>query len=293
MTATRPNKQPQLTAAWLGALTNANNRPLVFSLMVHMLLVVLLIISGQFDKINITRPAPQQAETKPIINAQLVDQKAVAAAIARQEQAEKQRQQRIANEKKQAEKLKQEAKQAKVAAEKIKLEADAAKLKAKQELEKANKLKEQVAKVQQQTEQEKKKIEQAKQQAEETKRQLAQAKQQAEQAKQQQAEQQHQAQRQRWLDNEFNRFVASMTQDIYNSRSLATAFEQGLVCKIRLQLLPDGSVSMVRVVGSSGNPAYDAMAAAAVHKAAPFDMPADPEVVARLSDIILEFTDDF
>lgn len=292
-----------------------NKRPLVLSIIVHMSLVLILMLGAFFEGPKLMASATSSAENKPIIKAAVVDRKAVSDAIARQEQVEQKKQQQLANEKRQAEKLKQEVKKAKELADKLKADAEAAKLQAKQELAKASKIQEQIAQAKQQVEHEKKQAEQAKQQAAQARQQaeqekksleetrLADAKAKAEaqakatadqQAKVQAAESQLQAaKRQRWLDTEFNRFVAGLSDKIYNNRTLSSAFPEGLVCKIQLQIMPDGSVAMVKVISSSGNSAYDSMAEAAVYKSAPFEMPADKELVAKLRDIIFEFTDDY
>ena len=101
-----------------------------------------------------------------------------------------------------------------------------------------------------------------------------------------------QAERMSWLDSEFTRFVGDLQQRVYNHRTLSSAFGKDLVCKIQIKLLPEGSVHDVKIIQSSGNAAYDSMAEAAVYKASPFDMPTDKELVAKLRDIILEFTND-
>jgi colicin import membrane protein len=55
----------------------------------------------------------------------------------------------------------------------------------------------------------------------------------------------------------------------------AGSTEQGLACTMEIRLIPGGAVGSVSVTQSSGNPAFDRSAIAAVRAASPFPVPSD------------------
>ncbi|MEO0781796.1 MAG: TonB family protein [Pseudomonadota bacterium] len=59
------------------------------------------------------------------------------------------------------------------------------------------------------------------------------------------------------------------------NRSLPVYRNEKGFAKIRIQILPDGQVGWIRVIGSSGSPSINVAAAANVRKAAPFPRPPD------------------
>ncbi|KJV05676.1 cell envelope integrity protein TolA, partial [Methylocucumis oryzae] len=56
---------------------------------------------------------------------------------------------------------------------------------------------------------------------------------------------------------------------------------QGLKCTVRVRLLPDGTVTDVEVIASSGDEIFDNSAVSAVNKASPLPVPKDKELFAR------------
>lgn len=92
-----------------------------------------------------------------------------------------------------------------------------------------------------------------------------------------------------FLENEVEKYKAVFSAYIVENRILSAVFTGNLVCTIRINLLPDGSILNVTVVKSSGNRAYDEMSQNAVHKSAPFPMPDEPELYNKLRDIVLSF----
>jgi colicin import membrane protein len=298
------------------------------SLAVHGVLFLTLTISSFFEKPQLIQVAgnggmgKEKKVEKPIIQAGLIDKKAVKTAVARQEQQERDKQQQLAKQQANAEKIKKEAENLKLATQKLKQEVAAQQKKAAQEKQlaiaakaEAEKAKLQIAKEREKVLLEKKqvakKLAAAKQAAAKAKT-LELAKQKTEAANQanlaaKQAEQaaadranaaatavaaEQAAARNRWIDSEFTKYVGELQQRVYNHRTLSSAFGPELVCKIQIKLLPEGSVHDVRIIQSSGNAAYDSMAEAAVYKAAPFTMPEDRDLVAKMRDIILEFTNE-
>ena len=55
-----------------------------------------------------------------------------------------------------------------------------------------------------------------------------------------------------------------------------------LRCQVEITLLPSGAVQSVRVVQSSGSPAFDDSVKTAVEKASPLPLPQDPKAFVRL-----------
>lgn len=303
-------------------------KPFYLSLTIHGLIFLLLLLNNIFTTPQIIRLGGGKKETinleKPIIQAGLVSDVAVKDAIRRQEQQELNKQKQFALQKAQAEKLKKEAEQAKIIAEKLQKDLLVAQKKAKQEQQlalvaKANAeqatlqaIKEQEKVKQQQINLAKEKAAQklakekqaklkeqeaakyAQEQAANNRKQAlaAKARQLAEQAryaKELALQQSAAAERGRWLDNEFTHYVGEIERKIEENRTISTAFTADLSCDIQIKLLPDGSVHNVKLIRSSGNVAYDSMSEAAVYKAAPFAMPEDTELIAKLRDIVLVF----
>jgi colicin import membrane protein len=65
--------------------------------------------------------------------------------------------------------------------------------------------------------------------------------------------------------------------------------KSGLSCKIQVRLLPGGEVADAQVVSSSGDPAFDRSAEAAVRKASPLPWPPDPKVAEQLRSFTFTF----
>ena len=57
---------------------------------------------------------------------------------------------------------------------------------------------------------------------------------------------------------------------------------QGLRCKVRIEILPNGEVVSVRITQSSGNPAFDVSVENAVYKSSPLPLPSDPKAFERV-----------
>lgn len=255
-----------------------------------------------------SKPSPKKSVTvnlavnpkdpgQKIVKAALLDKKEVDLAVQRQVAAEaaaieKQRraEEQVLAQQRKAESLKKEALAAARAveaanAQKLQLEAQAKQLaesKAKLEQEQ-NRMKKQIAEQQLAAKkaQEKKGLEQA------TKKKILESQAQAAgiKANQDRLAQEHQE----FLASEIDKYRAAFQSLIEDNRILSGVFNGDIICKLRITLLPDGSIANVAVVASSGNPAYDEMSAAAVYKSAPFPMPSDQELYNQLRDIVLSF----
>lgn len=291
------------------------SKSLIVSIALHVIFFTLLIITvgptaKPIVKVNLAKDP--HAEQK-IVKATMVDKHAVDQAIQRQALEEKKRQDLALAEQQRAEQLQREAEQAKQAvelakAQKAKLEAMQAKKdlelakaqKAKQETE-AKKAATEKAKIAQQQLQAKKQLEQQKLQAKKelekqqiVAKEAAAQKAKAEALRAQQAalkaQQDHiVAQHQEFILSEVEKYRAAFQTAIEDNRILTSVFNGDLICKIRIKLLPDGSIASVNIVEPSPNPAYDQMSIKAVYQSAPFPMPQDDELYSQLRDIILSF----
>lgn len=55
----------------------------------------------------------------------------------------------------------------------------------------------------------------------------------------------------------------------------------GLRCKAQIDILPNGEVVSVKIIQSSGNPAFDASVENAIYKSSPLPLPSDPKAFQR------------
>lgn len=97
------------------------------------------------------------------------------------------------------------------------------------------------------------------------------------------------AEHQEFLLTEVEKYRIAFQELIEENRILSAVFPNNISCKIRIKLLPDGSILSVTIVQTSGNPAYDELATTAIYKSAPFPMPSEPDLYTQLRDIILSF----
>ncbi len=234
--------------------------------------------------------AKDPGNDKKIVHAALIDKRAVDLANQRRVAEERLRQDKIQEQQRIAEQIQQEAARAKQALEL------AAALKAQQQAmleqvkqEKAKKIQEQAKKIQEQA-----KLDQQLQLKQQIAQQQQLVKQQAA-AKQQKAaalKAQHDklvAEHQAALEGEIEIYRAKFAAAIEENRTLSSVFANNICCKLKIMLLPDGSILNIKVLESSGNIAYDESSAKAVRKSAPFQMPEDKELYTQLREIILSF----
>lgn len=298
----------------------------MISVALHMVFFGCLLSTMSFTEkkpqvtVNLQINPDPDGDKQKIVKASLIDKKAVDAALQRQANAaaEEQHRQKVVQEQllaqeRKAEKLKQEAEVARQAletanAQKLKLEAAnkraaADKLKLEQEQQQ---IKKQIAQQQAQAKRDSEKKDLAKQdlaKKEQQKKDLAakQAAQGAAKASAQRAQEDAKlaaikaqqdklaAEHLEFMLEEVDKYRAAFQTVIEDNRILSSVFTGAISCKIRIRLLPDGSIASVSVVESSGNPAYDDMSTAAVYKSAPFPMPQDQELYAQLRDVVLSF----
>lgn len=76
-----------------------------------------------------------------------------------------------------------------------------------------------------------------------------------------------------------------MYTKIINNRKVTSLFPDHLECSVRVKLLSNGQLNLVKLDKSSGNQAYDAFSEQAIYKSAPFEMPEDPKLNKELVEI--------
>ncbi len=267
-------------------------RSLMLSIVMHTVVLSLFLVtySCSEDKtILVNLQKDPKTTTKPV-KATVIDRTLIDRALQKQAMEEKQRQQKILEQQQLAEKNRLEAEQARIAiekaqAERLKMETAAKKA----AIEKAALEKQQqIAK--KQLEQQKI-AQQAAQQLSIQKTIEAQkaAKKAADAAALKAKHDRLQAERHNFLETEVDKFKAEFAAAIEENRILSSVFTGDIRCKVRIRLLPDGSILNVTVIQPSGNPAYDEMSIKAVNKTAPFPMPDDKELYEQLRDIVLSF----
>lgn len=291
-------------------------RPFVYSVLAHVVLVLLLVFSLDWNtdiKPSVSRkPAPVQAVA--------VDAKKLDESVRRKEQL---KQDELRKEQKRLEAIEQkkQAARRKLEAEK-KRKADAAKKKVEAERKRkadvARKKKLEVERKKKSEVERKKKAEAAKKKAD------AERKRQAEQERKRkaEAERKHKAEaerkrkkeaaRRKAAEKELQKGLAAEQERLNAQRQ--TAMQRiideyalyirakvqrnwikppdsgtGLACTVEVRLIPGGEVVDVRIVRSSGNAAFDRSVETAVFKASPLPVPSDPEVMDQFRSLRFEF----
>jgi len=289
-------------------------RSILYSVLVHVCVAALLVISFDVPVETIHPPKPKQ----DIVTAVTVDEQQVEKELQRlkdkeqqQRQAEQKRQEEMQQKLEQAEqkrraeerrlvqlreKQKQEAQQRKAEQQRL------AELKKKQEeLEHQRRLEEQKKR---QAEEERKRIEEAKRQAEEEKQRIEEERRKAEaERKRREAEEALQkklAEEQRQTEAEERRRQAARDQQVINEYGARiqdairrqfniTGLPEGLSCTLQIRTIPGGDVVGVKVVSSSGNSIFDRRAETAVNKASPLPVPDNMRVFEKMREIRIEF----
>jgi colicin import membrane protein len=277
---------------------------MLLSIAVHVAIFALL-----FFTISHSKPTPPimvnlLKDAKPeqnIIKAGIVDRRAIDQAIQRQANEERLKQEKILQQQQKSEQLKVEAEQAKkalelatqqkalleiatkkAAEEKVRLDKEIANKKA---LAKEQQAKEQVAK---ETAAKKLQANKAPPKNEIAKKAVVDPKIAALKAEKDRLAAEHTA----LLETEVDKYKAEFAAAIKENKIVSSIFAKEMRCTIRIKLLPDGSIVAVHVAESSGNRAFDDMQISAVHKTAPFPMPADSELYEQLRDLVLSLSND-
>lgn len=84
-----------------------------------------------------------------------------------------------------------------------------------------------------------------------------------------------------------NAWILALTEDIERNWVKPLSAPEQFKCQLRVQMLPDGSVTSARIAKSCGNAALDKSVEDAVFRASPLPKPKDPSVFQR--DLIINY----
>lgn len=283
---------------------------LLFAVALHVALVALLVLSLHWT------PKLEPPKDIPIVQATVVDEKAVAAELSklreqetRRQQAEEDRQRQLEREARQAEQNRRREEQ-RVAELQQKRTEEERRLKAEQQrraeenerLAKIQAEKEALEKKRQAEEKRLAEIELEKRRAEENRKKAeAERKRKEEQERRRREDEealkarvaeeqrQHDAQREREARATVAQYVEAIRQKVERNWLRPPGTAQGLSCNVVVQLIPGGDVASVRISKSSGNPSFDRSVESAVRKAAPLPLPPDPALFDRFRQIEFVF----
>lgn len=249
-------------------------RAVLGAVLAHIVFLAILVISFRFS----AAPDGNFGEPPEVIEVVAVDEKVIQAELdklkateqRKKDEARKAREARVQEQRRKEDLKKQKA----AAANKLKQEKAAEKKrlaeleKKKQQLAAEKKRKEEEAR-QARLEQERKVIE--KQEA----LQAEIARQEAEFQKQQEADQQArqtEARRQASL-SEINKYRSLIKEEVTRHWNIPATAHDGLLCEVKVRLIPSGDVVEVQIVKSSGDAAFDRSVEQAVYRAAPLSVP--------------------
>jgi colicin import membrane protein len=261
-------------------------RALLYSLLVHLAIVLLLGVSVTFDALLV----PSHPEQSRIVQAVAVDQNQVAAEVERLRRAEeRERREQQAREQRLAEDL-EKAKRAREAEE-----ARIARLK--EEREKIERQKVEEQKRLAEAEAKRKREEEQQRLAEQKRKEEEQRRKQEEEARRQQELQEALAaeERARAEAEQNSKDVSAIAQYAQQIKAKITSVfinpapGAKLSCVILIRMIPGGDVVSATITRSSGNAAFDRQAETAVHKAAPLPVPADPRLFQKMREIEIVF----
>ena len=92
----------------------------------------------------------------------------------------------------------------------------------------------------------------------------------------------------RQAQGEVNKYKALILQAISEQWLVPLGADKKLYCELMIRIAPSGSVLDVQVVKSSGDPALDASARAAVLKASPLPVPKDTRAFEAFRQFVLK-----
>lgn len=268
-----------------------NPRAFAYAVLMHLVLLALLIVGLDWTP-KVTAPGsnvPIQAELVTEDPLKQIEQRQQAEADAQRKAEQQAREKAAAEVKKQAEakqKTEQQAQQ-KAAAE------------AKQKAETAAKQKAAVAAKQkaEQQAQEKAAAEAKQKAAAEAKQKAAAAakqKAEAEAAARRKAESDLQAQlateqQQARAQSALSQYIPYIQDKVNRNWIRPPGSPEGLVCVVKVRLIPGGEVVGASVIQSSGDPVFDRSVESAVLKASPLPLPTDPELFNHFREINFKF----
>lgn len=272
-------------------------RSFIYAIGIHIAAAVLVAMSLDFDPYRI--PKPQ--ESKKIVQAVAVDQRAVKRELSRLRAAEQRKQTEEAQARNRLEGELEKARRKREAEEQrlAQLEQERLAL-AEQRKEEARRLEEVEAKRKQEeqrraeekrkAEEEKKRLaeqEKEKRQREAEKKALAEQKKREEEARRRQALLDEMAAEEQ--AGVIDQYIAAISDTLARHFNKA-GFTDQLTCTLHVRMVPGGEVVEVKVVKSSGNAIFDRQAEIAVQKASPLPVPDDAKLFeSTFRDVNLRF----
>lgn len=103
-------------------------------------------------------------------------------------------------------------------------------------------------------------------------------------------EQQLTAQKSRQFDDELSRYAALVKEKVQRNFHAQGSYDEVTLTILHVRIAPGGDVMNVNVATSSGIPAFDRSAVAAVYRASPLPVPDSPEVFNKFRNLELEMS---
>lgn len=264
---------------------NPKTRSLFISVGLHVFIIGCLVFS--FEKTHTLMPPAAAPETKPIVEAVMVDQKVLQKEVQRlaniekaKKEREKARQREILEKRQKEEALKKQVEEERIA--QINREkAEKEKREKQEKIEKAEK-----AEKEKQEKQER--IEKAeKEKREKQIKEEALAQQKKIEAERKAKEAIISVQVSNRVRNEYQSLIRSI---LHQNWTRPTGFDlSGLYCVVLVDLLPTGEVARVSIARSSGNLTFDRSTEVAVYKSSPLPMPQDPGLAQEARQFEFKF----
>jgi len=299
-----------------------NPGPLFYAILVHIVLFAILTVSLDWSSESEEPVAPVN-----IVKATSVDEKKVQDQLNKLKKAEQDRIKKEQERQKKLEDEAKKAREQRQAEERKLREIEKKRLQEKRDLEKQKQVKNQeLAKLDQQKKEKEKKLQdlQKKREAEEQARRLEQQKLQAareekkrlevEAEKRRKAEEEEllrqqmlaeeqalrqdqmaaeeaklAAENEKQAQSKVNEYRALIRQKIENNWRKPPSAKPGIVCKVKVFLIPGGSVRLVEIVKSSGDGIFDSTVDNAIRKADPLPLPPDPGLFDYFRELTFEF----
>lgn len=250
-------------------------RALLGAILAHLVFVAILVVSFRFSG----TPTGMFGEPPEVIEAVAVDEKVIQAELdklkaaeqRKKDEARKKHEARLQEQRRKEELKKQQA----LAAKKL-MQQKAAEKKRLAELEKKKKQKQAAEKKRKEEEVRLARLEQERKAKEKQEALQAEiARQEAEFQKQQEVDSQaRQADARRQANlSEINKYRSLIKEEVTRHWNIPATAHDGLLCEVKVRLIPSGDVVDVKIIKSSGDAAFDRSVEKAVYRAAPLSVP--------------------
>ena len=246
-----------------------NPRAAIFAAVIHVVFLVLLVLSFQFESERPKLPGPKQEE---IVQAVAVDEKLVEQELKKLKAAETRKQRKLDAQVRKAENAKKQAQKARKQEE---LRLKEAKRKAAENQKVESQRLEKLAEQRKQEEQRLKEIESQRKQEELRLAEADRQRREEELRRKMEVEQKRLAQEQNAKRQTLlTKYQALIEAKVRRHWRVPPGAVLGTECELRVRLIPSGDVMQVQITRSSGNPVFDRSVENAVRKASPLPVPA-------------------